>query len=61
MLGLPASDWTLPERLVGLDRPAWHFAAMTDPETLPFAADFASATQEDWRKLVDTVLKGAPF
>ena len=34
---------------------------MTDPETLPFAADFASATREDWRKLVDTVLKGAPF
>ena len=34
---------------------------MTDPETLPFAADFPSATREDWRKLVDTVLKGAPF
>ena len=34
---------------------------MTDPETLPFAADFAAATREDWRKLVDTVLKGAPF
>jgi len=34
---------------------------MTDPGTLPFAADFAAATREDWRKLVDTVLKGAPF
>ena len=34
---------------------------MTDPETLPFAADFPSATREDWRKLVDAVLKGAPF
>ena len=34
---------------------------MTDPETLPFAADFAAATREDWRKLVDAVLKGAPF
>ncbi len=34
---------------------------MTDPETLPFAADFAAATREDWRKLVDTVLRGAPF
>ncbi len=34
---------------------------MTDPEILPFTADFASATREDWRKLVDAVLKGAPF
>ena len=25
------------------------------------AADFAQATQDDWRKLVDGVLKGAPF
>ena len=34
---------------------------MTDPETLPLAADFSPATREEWRKLVDTVLKGAPF
>jgi methylmalonyl-CoA mutase len=34
---------------------------MTDPETLPLAADFPWATTEDWRKLVDAVLKGAPF
>jgi methylmalonyl-CoA mutase len=34
---------------------------MTDPETLPLAADFPSATREDWRKLVDAVLKIAPF
>jgi methylmalonyl-CoA mutase len=34
---------------------------MTDPETLPFAADFPPATRDDWRKLVDAVLKGAPF
>jgi len=34
---------------------------MTDPETLPLAADFPSATSEDWRKLVSAVLKGAPF
>jgi methylmalonyl-CoA mutase len=34
---------------------------MTDPETLPLAADFPPATQDDWRKLVDAVLKGAPF
>src|ERR1700678_3450934 len=31
------------------------------PEDLRLAADFAPATYEDWRKLVDGVLKGAPF
>src|SRR4051794_5114102 len=30
-------------------------------DELPLAADFAPATFEDWRKLVDGVLKGAPF
>src|ERR1700749_2055286 len=30
-------------------------------EDLPLAADFAPATEQDWRKLVDGVLKGAPF
>lgn len=34
---------------------------MTDPETLPLAADFTAATQADWQKLVDAVLKGAPL
>src|SRR5271170_2674817 len=34
---------------------------MTDPETLLLAADFAPATREEWRKLVEHVLKGAPF
>jgi methylmalonyl-CoA mutase len=34
---------------------------MTGPENLPTAADFAPATGEAWRKLVDGVLKGAPF
>lgn len=33
--------------------------SVTEPLTL--AADFPSATQDDWRKLVDGVLKGAPF
>jgi methylmalonyl-CoA mutase len=32
---------------------------MTDD--LPLAADFAPATQDEWRKLVDGVLKGASF
>jgi methylmalonyl-CoA mutase len=34
---------------------------MTAPDQLSLAADFAPATFEDWRKLVDGVLKGAPF
>jgi methylmalonyl-CoA mutase len=34
---------------------------MTEPETLSLAADFTPATHEDWRKLVDAALKGAPF
>jgi methylmalonyl-CoA mutase len=33
----------------------------TSTEDLPLAADFAPATYDDWRKLVDGVLKGAPF
>jgi methylmalonyl-CoA mutase len=34
---------------------------MTDPEPVQFTADFPAATAEQWRKLVDAVLKGAPF
>jgi len=34
---------------------------MTGPETLAPAAEFAPATDGDWRKLVEAVLKGAPF
>ena len=30
-------------------------------DDLKFAADFAPASYDDWRKLVDGVLKGAPF
>ncbi len=30
-------------------------------DDLPLAADFPPATRDDWRKLVDGVLKGAPF
>jgi methylmalonyl-CoA mutase len=33
----------------------------TETQTLPLAADFPPATGEDWRRLVDTALKGAPF
>ncbi len=34
---------------------------MTDAKSLSLAADFPPATQDDWRKLVNAVLKGAPF
>ena len=34
---------------------------MTTSLDLPLAADFAPATQDQWRKLVEGVLKGAPF
>ncbi|HEX8826940.1 MAG TPA: methylmalonyl-CoA mutase family protein, partial [Xanthobacteraceae bacterium] len=34
---------------------------MTGPETLPPGGDFPTATRDEWRKLVDAVLKGAPF
>src|SRR4051812_5516216 len=36
---------------------------MTDPsaDDLPLAAEFPTASREQWRKLVDGVLKGASF
>jgi hypothetical protein len=34
---------------------------MTNIDELTLAAEFPQATYEDWRKLVDGVLKGAPF
>lgn len=34
---------------------------MTTQDDLKLAADFAPASYDDWRKLVDGVLKGAPF
>jgi len=33
----------------------------TETDPLRLAADFAPAIRDDWRKLVDGVLKGAPF
>jgi methylmalonyl-CoA mutase len=40
-----------------------HFVTMTEPsaDDLPLAAEFPAATGEQWRKLVEGVLKGAPF
>ncbi len=34
---------------------------MANPDAPAIAGDFPSATEADWRKLVDAVLKGAPF
>ena len=35
---------------------------MTDPmSNVPLAAEFPPASREQWRKLVEGVLKGAPF
>lgn len=34
---------------------------MTAPKPLSLAGDFPKSSLEDWRKLVDAVLKGAPF
>lgn len=34
---------------------------MAEPESFSFAADFRQGTREDWRKLVETALKGAPY
>src|ERR1700709_1438455 len=33
----------------------------TETDDLRLAGDFAPASRDDWRKLVDGVLKGAPF
>jgi methylmalonyl-CoA mutase len=33
----------------------------SETDDLPLAADFPPATRDDWRKLADAVLKGAPF
>src|SRR5215216_8086294 len=47
---------------VGRSGPPWHFARMSDPNSeLKLASEFSAATREDWRKLVDGVLKGQPF
>src|SRR4051812_46592273 len=35
--------------------------AMSDTEELSFASDFPAATRDQWLKLVEGVLKGAPF
>jgi methylmalonyl-CoA mutase len=44
-----------------LQKQSFQGTMTTSTEDLRLAADFAPATQDDWRKLVDGVLKGAPF
>src|SRR5512135_2702415 len=40
-------------------RRLWHFREMTEDLTL--AGEFPSATEADWRRLVEAALKGASF
>src|SRR6185312_12593070 len=42
-------------------RPGKITGRMTKTDELTLAAEFPQANYEDWRKLVDGVLKGAPF
>ena len=49
---------TCKQRTARRERPAEMTSA---PDDLRLAADFAPASYDDWRKLVDGVLKGAPF
>jgi methylmalonyl-CoA mutase len=57
---LAVATWQFPANNTNPLRGAtWRMTSVTDD--LRLAADFAPATYEDWRKLVDGVLKGAPF
>jgi methylmalonyl-CoA mutase len=57
---LAAGTWQFPDN----SKNGWKGAIrrMTSPtDDLRLSADFAPASYDDWRKLVDGVLKGAPF
>ena len=48
--------------VVGAPFAPWQFVVMTPAsDELPLAAEFPAATREQWRELVENVLKGAPF
>jgi len=50
------------DEAVGPPAFAWHLGEMSEqPEELALAAEFPAGSREQWRKLVDGVLKGAPF
>jgi len=46
---------------VAISKPNDNVSQMNPRDDLTLAADFAPASYDDWRKLVDGVLKGAPF
>jgi methylmalonyl-CoA mutase len=58
---LAVGTWQFPanSKNDGLREATWRMTSVTDD--LRLAADFAPATYDDWRRLVDGVLKGAPF
>src|SRR5262249_37934517 len=60
---LPPRPGSRARPAVGAPLAPWHFDRMTDAsaDELPLAAEFPRATREQWRKLVEHVLKGAPF
>jgi methylmalonyl-CoA mutase len=61
---LAAAPWQFPLQYTkGFQQPAQGKIGRmtTTTDDLSLAADFAPSTYDDWRKLVDGVLKGAPF
>src|SRR5262245_59675847 len=58
----PGKNLGPPLCLVAFAGKTWHLVTMPDvPDELPLAAEFPPATREQWRALVEGVLKGAPF
>jgi methylmalonyl-CoA mutase len=57
--GLALGTWQFPNSNNGSKGSPCRMTSVTDD--LRLAADFAPASYDDWRKLVDGVLKGAPF
>ena len=57
---MAVGPWQFPAK--AKNRPKEATCGMTSgPDDLKLAADFPPASYDDWRKLVDGVLKGAPF
>jgi methylmalonyl-CoA mutase len=57
--GLAVGTWQFPDNKSGSKGSPCRMISVTDD--LRLASDFAPASYDDWRKLVDGVLKGAPF
>ena len=58
-LAWPSGPWQFPANQQSRKGTTRRMTSVTDD--LRLAADFAPASYDDWRKLVDGVLKGAPF